>query len=233
MKRVLAGTLFAVAIVLQSCSSHVYNNKTYLQQTNIEGKKIAILPVEVELTGRLPKGMTSSKKEQLEVEEGRLIQNQIFGQYLYKSKKGKKRKSVDVMNVDRINAVLSEKGIELRQAGQMDPDSLGRLIGADLVLKVRVKKDRIMSETASLGIGVAAAVLDNIFGKADNSNTSPSNAPKTYNLFLDAVLTDVNTHAVITKFSHTGDANWNRKPEQVIESSGRKMVRKGVIYAKE
>jgi len=232
MKRVLAGTLLAAAVVLQSCSSQVYNNKTYLQQTNIEGKKIAILPVEVELTGRLPKGMTSSKKDQLEAEEGKLIQNQLFGQYLYKSKKSKKRKAVDLINVDRINTILLEKGIDERKASAMDPDSLGQLLGADMVLKVRVKKNRIMSETASLGIGVAGAVLDNIFGKADNTNTSPTNAPKTYNLFLDATLTDVNTHAVITKFSHTGDASWNRKPEEVIESSGRKMVRKGVVYAR-
>ncbi|WP_207536498.1 hypothetical protein [Desertivirga arenae] len=231
MKGALVGTLLAVAVVLQSCSTQVYNNRGYLKQTDINGKKVAILPVEVELTGRLPKNMTESGKTKLENDESRLIQQQLFGQYLYKSKKGKKRKAIDLINVDRVNSTLSEKGIDARQAWAMDPDSLGRLLGADLVLKVRVKKDRIMSETASLGIGVAGAVLDNIFSKSDNVNTTPTNTAKTYNLFLDATLTDVKSHAVVTKFSHKGDANWNRRPEEVIESSGRKIVRKGVVYA--
>lgn len=233
MNKILAGTMAALTLVLHSCSSEVYNNKAYADKSNLEGKKVAILPVEVELTGNLPKGMTNAKKSQLEYDESRMIQSQIYGQYLYRSKKDKKKKGVEFLNVDHVNGMLLDKGVDLKQAWTMDPDSLGRLIGADLVLKVKVKKDRIMSETASLGIGVAGAVLDNLISKkADNTNTSVTTAPKTYNLFLDATLSDVVTHTVVTKFSHTGDANWNRSSTDVIESSGRKIVRKGIVYAK-
>jgi hypothetical protein len=54
---------------------------------------------------------------------------------------------------------------------------------------------------------------------------------KTYSMFLQATLSDVNTHTVITKFTHNGDASWNRTPDEIIASSGKMIVRKGVIYA--
>ncbi len=228
--------MLAAVVLLQACSGRVYNNKAYLKQVDLEGKRVAILPVEVEFTGRLPKGMTVSKKMLREEEESTLIQNQLYSQYLFKAKSGsKKKKAVELINVDRINSILSERGIDIRDSWAMNPDSLGRLVGADMVLKVRVKEDRIMSETASLGIGVAANVLDNLLSKKDNNhNTNATGVgltPKTYNMFLNATLTDVNSHMVITRFTHNGEANWNRTPQEVIDSQGRKIVRKGVVYA--
>ena len=117
----------------------------------------------------------------------------------------------------------------------MDPDSLGKMLGADLVLKVSVKEDRIMSETASLGIGVAANVIDNLLRRQDkNSSTGTGGlgyTPKTYNMFLSATLSVTDSHTVLTRFSHQGEANWKRSPQDVIDSQGRKIVRKGAVYA--
>jgi opacity protein-like surface antigen len=230
MKRILLNTSFAALMLLQACSSKVYNNKSFIQQVNFEGKRVAILPAEVELTGRMPNNYSESKKLQTEESESKLIQGQIYNQYLFSSKSGGKKKHVDLMNVDQLNSKLQSSGINLRQSWSMNPDSLGKLLGADMVLRVRVKKNRIMSETAAFGIGVATTVLGNILGNG-NQGAGVNNNAKTYNMFLDATLTDVNTHTVITKFTHDGDASWNRSPDEIIESSGRKIVRKGVIYA--
>jgi hypothetical protein len=223
-------TLLIGAVFITSCSSKVYNNKSYIRQSSLAGKKVAIIPVEVELTGRMPKNFTATAKSTSEESESRLIQNQIYSQFLYKSKSdSKKKQHVELINVDQVNSKLQQAGISLRDSWNMSPDSLGKLIGADLVLKVKVKKNRIMSESASFGIGVAGSILDNILSK--DSNSSVGGSAKTYNMFLDATLSDVSSHVVITKFSYNGDASWNRMPEQIIESSGRKFVRKGVIYA--
>ena len=223
-------TLLIGAVFITSCSSKVYNNKSYIRQSSLAGKKVAIIPVEVELTGRMPKNFTATAKSTSEESESRLIQNQIYSQFLYKSKSdSKKKQHVELINVDQVNSKLQQAGISLRDSWNMSPDSLGKLIGADLVLKVKVKKNRIMSESASFGIGVAGSILDNILSK--DSNSSVGGSAKTYNMFLDATLSDVSSHVVITKFSYNGDASWNRMPEQITESSGRKFVRKGVIYA--
>lgn len=235
-KKGMMAALTVGLLLLQACSSRVYNNEAYLKQHPIEGKKIAILPVDVELTGRLPKGMTNAQKMKMEEDEGKVIQSQLYSQYLYKSKKeSKKRQAVELINVDQVNSILSDKGIGTRASWNMNPDSLGRLLGADLVLKVRVKKDRIMSDAASLGIGVATSVLDNLLSKKDDksyTNSVPTTTPKTYNMLMEATLTDAASHAVITRFTHNGDTSWNNPPEKVIAASGRKIVRKGVIYAR-
>jgi hypothetical protein len=113
----------------------------------------------------------------------------------------------------------------------MDPDSLARLVGAEMVLKIRVKKNRMMSISAAFGIGVATTVLGNILNGSDRNNTSVNSNAKTYNMFFDATLTDAVSHVGITRFSHEGAASCNQIPEQIIESSGRKIVRKGAVYS--
>ena len=229
MKRFPLIALLLSAVLFQACSTKVYNNKAWLDQVNLEGKKVAILPAVVELTGRMPANCNESKIRQTEESESKLIQQEFYNQYLFKSKKNKRKQYVDLMNVEQVNSKLQQQGIDIRESWKMSPDSLGKLLGADMVLKLSVKKNRIMSDAASFGIGVATTVLGNILN--NGQNTSVNNGAKTYNMFLDATLTDVNTHTVITKFTHDGDASWNRPPEKIVEASGRKIVRKGVIYA--
>ncbi|MEJ6981677.1 hypothetical protein WG906_14510 [Pedobacter sp. P351] len=231
MKRFALSALVVTAVLLQACSSEVYNNSAYLNQAGVEGKRVAILPAEVELTGRMPADFSEAKKQQTEESESILIQQEIYNQYLFKSKPNrKKKKYVELMNVDQVNSKLREKGIDTRKSWTMNPDSLGKLVGADMVLKVRVKKNRIMSDAAAFGIGVATTVLGNILNRGNGTNTSVNNSAKTYNMFFDATLTDINNHAVITKFTHDSNASWSQPPEKIIESSGRKIVRKGGIY---
>lgn len=232
MKNFTLHTLLALSVIVQACSSSVYNNTSYVNQKNFNGKTIAILPVDVQLTGKLPAGFSDSKKTISEESESKIIQNQIYSQYLYKSKPGsRKKKQVSLLNVDEVNSKLNQLGIGVRESWEMSPDSLGKLLGVDLVLKIRVKKNRIMSETASFGIGVATAVLGSILSNGTNQNNSISGTAKTYNMYLDATLSEVLSHVVITKFSHEGSASWSQSPDEIIESSGRKIVRRGILYA--
>jgi hypothetical protein len=231
MKSLKLHSLLLSILALHACSSQVYNNKSYLKAHNLAGKRIAVLPAEVELTGKLPSNYSLEKKYQIEESESKSIQRQIFSQYLYKSKSKSKKSAVELMNVDQINSKLQQAGISLRESWSIDPDSLARLVGADMVLKIRVKKNRMMSESAAFGIGVATTVLGNILNNSDRNNTSVGTSAKTYNMFFDATLTDAVSHVVITRFSHEGAASWNQSPEQIIESSGRKIVRKGAVYA--
>lgn len=221
----------AIVALMQSCSQSVYNNEAYIRTTNLTGKKVAILPVDVEFTGKLPKGYTSDKKKLTEESESSEIQNLIYREYLYRAKRGrKKQKQVELINIDHVNSRLRDNGISVRESWAMHPDSLAKLVGADLVMRVRVKKDRIMSDAASLGIGVATTVLDNILSK-DINTSSVGGLGKTYNIFFDATLTDASTGTVISKVSKDGDASWKESPESVIRTSSGKMIRRGAVYA--
>ncbi|MXV16965.1 hypothetical protein [Hufsiella ginkgonis] len=233
MNKLIIYTIVAAAAFLQACSSQVYNNKSYVKSNDLTGKKIAILPVEVEFTGRLPKGYSLDKKVAEEETEGVTIQNTIYSQYLYHSAKGGSRKSVELINVDQVNSRLKANGIGVRESWSMNPDSLGKLIGADLVLKVRIKKNRIMSESAAFGMDVAGNVLDKILSNKNNSSVVPVVNSKTYNIYVQATLSDAKSHEVVTKFSRQRDADWNRSPETVVKSTGKKIVKKGVVYAQQ
>jgi hypothetical protein len=223
----------AIVAVLQSCSNEVYNNESYIRTSSIRGKKVAILPVEVEFTGRLPKGYTFENKKITEDKESTDIQNMVYREYLYRAKKGRRKQhSVEIMNIDQVNSRLRDRGIDPRESWAMNPDSLGKLVGADMVMRIRVKKDRIMSNAASLGIGVATTVLENILTRnGSGASTTVDSGGKTYNIYFDATLSDVKTSTVISKISKDGDASWNETPEEVIRTSSGKMVRKGAVYA--
>lgn len=235
MKKYIVYTVLA-ACLLQACSSQVYNNKSYVSNNDLSGKRVAVLPVEVEFTGRLPKGYSLGDKMAAEETESTAIQNLIYSEYLYKSaSKSKSRKAVQLINVDQVNSRLRDKGIDVREAWAMNPDSLGKLVGADMVLKVRVKKDRIMSESAAFGIDVATNVIGGLLNRGNNNNNNIVGIgnTKTYTINIDATLSDVNNNTVITKFSRQGDASWRQSPEDVVKSTGKRIVRKGVVYAQQ
>lgn len=222
----------AIVAVLQSCSREVYNNESFIRTSELNGKTVAILPVDVEFTGNLPKGYTIANKKATEDKESTEIQNMVFREYLYRAKKArKKQKSVEILSVEQVNSRLREGGIAPRDSWNMNPDSLGKMIGADMVMRIRVKKDRIMSNAASIGIGVATTVLENILNRGSGTSTHVGSGGKTYNIYFDATLSDVSSGTVISKISRSGDASWNHSPEDVIRNSSGKMVRKGAVHA--
>ncbi|HXH99254.1 MAG TPA: hypothetical protein VNI52_03220 [Sphingobacteriaceae bacterium] len=222
-----------IVAVLQSCSNEVYNNESYIRTSSLRGKKVAILPVEVEFTGRLPKGYTLETKRVTEDKESTEIQNMVYREYLFRAKRANKnQQSVEIINIDQVNSRLRAHGINPRKSWTMNPDSLGKLVGADMVMRVRVKKDRIMSTAASIGVGVATTVLENILNRNGSGNsTSIGSGGRTYNIFFDATLSDVNSSTVISKISKDGDASWSETPEEVIKGSSGKMVRRGAVHA--
>lgn len=225
-------TFAAAALILAACSSKVYNNTSYVRQHDLTGKKIAVLPVDVQFTGRLPKGYSVEKKYAEEEKESLAIQNLVYSEYLYNASGSTKRGAVTLINTDQVNSRLASLGIEVRESWNMDPDSLGRLVGADLVLKIRVKKNRIMSESAAFGLDVAGSVIDKLLTRntTNTGSVSPGNT-KTYTINVNATLSDAKTHEVITKFSREGEASWSQSPESVVRSSGKKIVKKGVVFA--
>lgn len=230
MKRNIFYASLAVVAMMYSCSRTVYNNESYIDVNNLEGKKVAILPVEIQFTGRLPKGMGVEQKRLIEGKESLDIQNILYNEYLYRSRGRKKQHSVDLINPEMINARLREKSIEVRESWLIPSDSLAKILGADLVIRARVKKDRIMSDAASLGVGVATTVLGSILSK-DGSGAAVGTGGKTYQISFDATLTDATSGTVVSKISKEGSASWSHSPESVIRSSGRKLVRRGAVSA--
>lgn len=232
MKITLLKSALILAILFQSCSRTVFTNESYIASNNLQGKKVAILPAEVEFTGRLPKGLTIDKKKLIEEKEGTEIQNLVYREYLYRSKRARKKQlPVELMSMEMVNSKLKQKGITTRDSWGIAPDSLAKLTGADLVVRLHVKKDRIMSDAASLGVGVATSILGGILNK-DGSGAVVGTSGRTYNISFDATLMDGKTGEVVSKVSKEGSASWSNSPESVIRHSASKLVRRGPVYAR-
>src|SRR6476659_7388486 len=113
-RKLILGALM-LGIIFTGCSNKVYNNTTFLSQNSIEGKKVAILPVEVTLAGKLTKGMTEEQKLRQEEKESRLFQDMFYSEYLSKAKSYKKDKyAVSFIDPNTINSKLAAAGISLK-----------------------------------------------------------------------------------------------------------------------
>ncbi len=219
-------------LLMQACSHEVYNNEPYLKTTNLQEKKVAILPVEVEYTGRWPKDYTEQKKRTMEETESISIQNMLYSEYLYHSTNpGKKQKPTELINVDQVNSRLRNLNISTRNSWAMSADSLGKLLGADLVIRIRVKKNRIMSDVESLGVGIATSIFNKAMEK-DNVGGIGSSVSKTYSINCEVTLSDVNNHTVVSRLTKSSDADWKYSPDEVIKYCTRRIVSKGAIYGK-
>ncbi len=220
-------------LLMQACSREVYNNESYLETIDLRDKKVAILPVEVEYTGRWPKDYTAEKKRTMEEAESISLQNMLYSEYLYHAKYPKKKqKAVKLINVDQVNYRLRELGISARNSWAMSGDSLGKLVGADLVIRVHLRKERIMSDAESLGLGIATSVFNKAIEK-DNAGGIGGNINKTYSINYEVTLSDANNHITVSRLTKNSDAsNWQHSPDKVIKYSTGRIVSRGAIYAR-
>ncbi len=206
--------------------------RSNLQAKPVASKRVAILPVTVLLTGRLPKGYTPERQMAEEESQSVAIQQIVYSQYLRHSPKNKKGNAVTFIDPVQVNSRLRENGISIRDSWQKNPDSLGKIVGADLVLVVNVKSKRIMSESAAIGVDIASHVIDRLLSDKNAPSTNePFVRAKTYTLYVSAALTSVADHTMINRYEREASANWHRSPENVLQKTGKKIVKKGPLYA--
>lgn len=55
--------LLTAFLLLQSCATRVFHNKAYLSKPGLDGKVMAILPVNMTFTGVMPINLTPEQQE--------------------------------------------------------------------------------------------------------------------------------------------------------------------------
>jgi hypothetical protein len=55
--------LLTASLLLQSCVTRVFHNKAYLSKPDLDGKLMAILPVNMIFTGAMPANLTPEQQE--------------------------------------------------------------------------------------------------------------------------------------------------------------------------
>ena len=213
-----------------SCNNRVYNNNVFLSQNSIENKTIAILPAEVILSGKLPKGMTDKEKVMQEQSESKFYQDLLYSEFLDKSKSSKKDKyGVHFINPQEVNNKLSKADF-YNNLKEKSNEELATVIGADMIFLVKINKQRILSDGAAIGIDIAEEVLNSVLNPSGGNNNINS-ANRTHNISFDATLIDGKTGTTIGKFSNLRQATWNAPPDRILRRNYATITRQLSVFA--
>ena len=117
-------------------------------------KSIAINPFKASISLR-PKQMKETTPEQLknmEISEGKSLQNAMFSWFLKRKKRNKL--SIDVQEPSRTNALLKKQGITLDNFDEFTKEEIAKILGVDAIISGTLETDKPMSEGASAALGV-------------------------------------------------------------------------------
>ncbi|HQS53322.1 MAG TPA: hypothetical protein PLN99_15635, partial [Daejeonella sp.] len=163
-------------LLLASCSSKVYKDKAFFSKPEPGTQVLAVLPAEVIFTGNLPKNWGPDRVSKMEIEESSKIQESIYDDLLFRATSSDLRNkwSVKLMDYRLINSKLQENGISIKDSWKLSSAELAKILGADMLIRTRVKNNRIMSEAAAAGINVGVSVLRDVI----SSGSGPVYVPR-------------------------------------------------------
>ena len=222
-------SLFCLGFALTSCSHQVYNNKSFLAANSLEGKKLAVLPVEVYFTGNQPKNADLYAEEQ---STSLSLQNEVEQAYLRHTSNHNPKKhqhKVQMVDVNTVNQRLRTRVADLRTTWGMSPDTLGQITGADLVLKVRVTKNRYMSQGTAKAINTGATILDVLMNSnSKNPNVTILPRVKAGDVSYEVSLIDVKTGTVVSSYTNNPEKDNNGNSIKKVNS---KMAEQSAVFA--
>jgi hypothetical protein len=184
-------------------------------------KTIAILPVQVNYTGTIPKKMTQVMLDSLAQVQGIQFQQALQRNVMRFNGNKKKIQGVSIQSIDKTNSLLQQQQLTVQNAFTKDPDELAKLLGVDAVVKMNVTSNRLMSDLASLGIGV----LDNIlfFGTNVNPGVTLGLNNKTADVLANCVL--LKNGKTLWTANYDRPTDWNTSIYTVMDRVTTKMGR--------
>lgn len=201
---------------MSACSTVRYA-ATDLESEALSHQEIAVLPVEINYSGPIPKRMSREQLIAIDNNESLLYQNSLYHQLLRKSHK---YPTIDLQPIERTNAILQAQNISPIEAWSIDPQELAQMLGVDAVVRATVDESRYLSDGAAIGIDIARSVLfeGGLWG-AGFGDTKTADIRASYAIF-DAV-----NGRMLWKMAVIREADWNDRPEEVVNSVNRKIAR--------
>ncbi|AMR30879.1 hypothetical protein A0256_05300 [Mucilaginibacter sp. PAMC 26640] len=225
MKTKLLNLLITLATFASSCaSSGVYINRAYLASHTIGGK-LAVLPVDVFYSGEKPKEEDWYAEEQKASRQLQAEVVQTFFDYKNTHERHSRQYPVQLMGADSVNALLLMKMADLRTAWTMPADSVGRMIGADLVIKVQMDRERYMSAKEAAWANIGFAVLNGLLPPPAENAPPRLKYVKANDMDYNICLIATKTGDTVSSYSFTPG---NRKD---ITRVNKKMAAKSVVFA--
>jgi hypothetical protein len=160
MKKALPVVLFFPVFLSVSCS-HKYYKTSYFDQQTAHHKIVAVLPAEMIFTGKQPDNLKPEDISKIEEQESKMFQQSLYNSILRYANSRKFFTRVNVQDLSTTQRILAEHNIHFRDAWKKDDKELATLLGVDAVVKMRIQKQRYMSDMASYGISLTKQIIQN------------------------------------------------------------------------
>lgn len=211
-KHLLSLITVSFILFLFSCSNRYYTASNFEEKTQGH-KKVAILPAEVTLTGKLPKNLSPEAIAGAEERESIDFQYALMNSILNHANTRKYITTVNFQDINTTQKLLEENNISIRDSWRKDDEELAKLLGVDAVIRMNVRKQRYMSDEASYGVDVAKQV---IYKTGIGSKVPvPNSVGKTYDIYATCNLLSENQTLWNDNYKRSTD--YEVQPNVVVE----------------
>ena len=218
-----SGSIALIAIVFHlGCHPH-YISSNFAEKTATH-QTIAVVPIEMFFSGKMPKGWTEHDILAIEEIESKAFQISFFNELLRSTKNGKKPIKVDIQHYNKTLQILSENAISVRDSWNLSPEELATLLGVDAIVKARIEKARFMSDFTSYGIDVATEIV-NILTNYQAFPWLPV-SPIAKEVIADYSLVNGSDGITLWSVKYQNAADWSQSSEQIIDGISRRAARK-------
>lgn len=209
--------------ILTGCTPYYIANQ--FETRTSDHRVIAVLPLEMVYSGKIPDDLTSEDVDKLGIAESKAFQISFHNEILRSTRSGRKPIRVDLLPYEKTWSTLEEAGIGIRESWRKDPAELAELLKVDAVVQGRIEKYRLMSDLQSFGIDVGAHILRTI---SDNSIWPwlPPHITRSKEIRAGYSLVDREDGTVLWSIARDINADWSRPSNDIIDDISRQSARR-------
>lgn len=220
--------LLFVLFTIASCSRNRYLTADYDKFADRHAT-VAVLPYDIQLTGRKLAEMTDGEILKKREYEGKQFQLSLYSEVLRRTGRRDKDINISVQDVNKTNRLLKDAGIVLTEISEHSPKELGQILGVDAVISTRLMKEMFLSREEAVLVEVATDVAKDILkDKAPIGVLSYPNSKLSRSSEVDIYCTIVDTESesAIWVYSTDVDIQWNMEADEVIEQINTRISKK-------
>ena len=213
MKKHLHSLLTASFVLfLFSCSNRYYTAGNFSEKTE-DHKVVAILPAEVNFTGKQPKNMSPEAIAEAEERESIDFQYALMNSILRHANTRKYITTVNFQDITTTQKMLEQNNISVRDSWKKDDNELAKLLGVDAVIRMNIRKQRFMSDEASYGVGVAKQVIYST--KIGSKVPVPGSVGKTFDIYATCNL--LSDNQTLWNDNYKRSTDYEVQPNVIVE----------------
>lgn len=220
---VVVTLLFIILLGNSGCMPHYI--AANFDDVTADHHTVAILPVEVIFTGKVPENIAEEDILAIEEAEARAFQISFYNEILRSTRSGRKPIYIDLQHYRQTQELLAAQCADFADVWAKPPAELADILGVDAVVSARIEKMRYMSDLESYGIDLGIR-LAQLFSGAGLWSWLPPGMTRAKTIRADYALLDGAEGKTLWSVAFDIDADWRRPSNEIIDDISRRAARK-------